>query len=179
MLLFSILMCMVLYSSSAEKSCPGIGNDVFEDLMDVMMKLKCQSGQSNNGELQLKKPAFLATLSKSVNLGQNHVLKFDSIKTNIGDGYDASSGVFTAPRKGTYEFAVNFITSNKDEWLELDLIKNNNMVVRGHAAFDKHTSGSLQAILELKKGDRIYINHPRGSGLLHGEHYTMFSGHYI
>ncbi|CAC5382910.1 unnamed protein product [Mytilus coruscus] len=169
---------MVLYSSSAEKSCPGIGKDVFQDLMDVMMKLKCQSGQSDNGEPQ-RKPAFLATLSKSVNLGANHVVKFDAIKTNIGDGYDASSGVFTVPRKGTYIFAVNFITSNKDEWLELDLIKNNKMVVRGHAAFDKYTSGSLQAILELKKGDRIYIKHPRSSGLLHGDNYTMFSGHYI
>ncbi|VDI23129.1 Hypothetical predicted protein [Mytilus galloprovincialis] len=135
--------------------------------MDVMMKLKCQSGQSNNGELQLKKPALLATLSKSFNFCQNHVLKFDSIKTNIVDWYDASS----------WSVYLNFITSNKDEWLELDLIKNNNKVVRGHAAFDKLTSGSLQAILELKKGDRIYINHPRGSGMLHGEHYTMFSGH--
>ncbi|CAC5412897.1 C1QL [Mytilus coruscus] len=178
MLLFSFLICMVFYSSSAEKSCPGIGKDVFEDLMDVMMTLKCQSGQSDNGEPQ-RKPAFLAALSKGVNLGANHVVKFDDIKTNIGDRYDASSGVFTVPRKGTYVFAVNFVTGSKNEWLELNLMKNNKMVVRGHAAFDMHTSGSLQAILELKKGDRIYIKHPRSSGLLLGGSYTMFSGHYI
>ncbi|CAC5415264.1 C1QL [Mytilus coruscus] len=140
--------------------------DVFEDLMDVMIKFKCQTGQpgqSDIGEHTLK-PAFLAILSKSVSLGANHIVKFDDMITNIGDGYDASSGVFTVPRNGTYEFAMNFITSNKDRWLELDLIKNNKMVVREFSAFDKHTSGTLQAILELEKGDRIYVNHPRSSG---------------
>ncbi|OPL33500.1 hypothetical protein AM593_00154, partial [Mytilus galloprovincialis] len=60
----------------------------------------------------LDKPAFFATLStKMVSLRTNHVVKFNNIKTNIGGGYDASTGVFTVRTKGTYEFAVNFITN--------------------------------------------------------------------
>ncbi|CAC5412894.1 C1QL [Mytilus coruscus] len=158
MLLYSFVICMVSNLASA---------GVLEDLIYEMEKR------------QSYKPAFFVTLSKTVNLRKNHVVKFDAIKTNIGGGYDASSGVFTVPRKGTYEFAVNFITSNRNEWLELDLIKNNIVVVRGHAAYDKFTSGSLQAILELNKGDRTWVSHPRSSGQLYGYNFTMFSGHFI
>ncbi|XP_063431061.1 cerebellin-3-like [Mytilus trossulus] len=159
MLLYCFVICMASSLASA---------GVLEDLIYEMEKR------------QSYKPAFFATLStKMVSLRTNHVVKFNNVKTNIGGGYDASTGVFTVRTKGTYEFAVNFITSNRHEWLELDLIKNNSVVVRGHAAHDQFTSGSLQAIIELNVGDRIWVNHPRSSGLLYGDNFTMFSGHYI
>lgn len=128
-----------------------------------------------------QKPAFLATLNPRLMelTSSNSVVKFDNIITNIGSGYNAKSGVFTAPREGTYTFAVNYVHSGKKEWLELDLMKNNSLVVRGNAAFDPHTSGSILAILELKKGDRISVLQPRASGTILGERYSMFSGHLI
>ncbi|XP_052100786.1 cerebellin-2-like [Mytilus californianus] len=168
------LILMVVYASSADSSCPGINNGEFEDLMNVMKKITCQSGGT------FKKPAFLATLTpREVTLTSSSVVKFDSILTNIGNGYDANSGVFTAPRKGTYIFAVSFVAGNRNEWLELTLAKNNNRLVRGHAAYAPFTTGSLEAILELEKGDRISIIQPRPSGHILGENYSMFSGHLI
>ncbi|XP_052100783.1 cerebellin-1-like [Mytilus californianus] len=171
----SLLILIVLYASSADSSCPGINNGEFEDLMNVMKKITCQSGGT------FEKPAFLATLTpREVTLTSGSVVKFDSILTNIGSGYNANSGVFTAPRKGTYQFAVSFVAGHRDkEWLELTLAKNNNRLVRGHAASDPFTAGSLQAILELEKGDRIAIIQPRPSGHILGENYSMFSGHLI
>ncbi|XP_063442218.1 complement C1q tumor necrosis factor-related protein 3-like [Mytilus trossulus] len=123
-------------------------------------------------------PAFFATEKEHINLGSNTIVKFDTVKTNIDNGYDVITGVFTAPRAGTYEFSENFISGNTN-FLELNLMKNNEFIVRGHAAQAMSTAGSLRAIVELNDGDRIYIKHPRSSGVLHGDHYSMFSGHLI
>lgn len=111
-------------------------------------------------------------------LGSNVIVKFNTVLTNIRNGFNVKTGVFTAPENGVYELAANFISGNTN-WLELDLMKNNDLIVRGHAALDTSTAGSLQAILRLKKGDTIYILHPRSSGVLHGMNYSMFSGHLI
>ncbi|XP_071167884.1 cerebellin-2-like [Mytilus edulis] len=173
----SLLMLVVLHALSADSSCPGINNGEFEDLTNLMRKIlvTCQSGGIS------EKPAFLATLTpREVALKSGSVVKFDSILTNIGNGYNANSGVFTAPRKGTYQFAVSFVSGHRNnEWLELTLAKNNNRLVRGHAALDPFASGSLQATLALEKGDRISIIQPRPSGHVLGENYSMFSGHLI
>ncbi|VDI23131.1 Hypothetical predicted protein [Mytilus galloprovincialis] len=173
----SLLILVILYALSADSSCHGINNKEFEDLMNIMKKITYQSEKGQT----YQKPAFLATLNPRLMelTSSNSVVKFDNIITNIGSGYNAKSGVFTAPREGTYTFAVNYVHSGKKEWLELDLMKNNSLVVRGNAAFDPHTSGSILAILELKKGDRISVIQPRASGTILGERYSMFSGHLI
>ncbi|XP_071128082.1 complement C1q tumor necrosis factor-related protein 3-like isoform X1 [Mytilus edulis] len=169
------LFVSVLATFGVQGSCPpSIGNDVFEDLMNVMLKVKCQKSVSKPS-LQ---PTFFATLTKTVSLGSNAVLKFDRVVTNIGNGYDPKSGVFTVGKSGLYEFAANFI-SNGDNWLELNLMKNSDFIVKGHSAKAHGTAGSLQAILEVKKGDQIYLRNPRSYGALHGDNYAMFSGHFL
>lgn len=160
-----------------------------EKTYEVLMKTQnCSATETNaltsgkEKEETLKKPAFLARLkprTDSVTLRSNSVVKFNAITTNIGSGYDSNTGVFTVPLNGTYEFAVNFVKGNKTQWLELQLMKNNRRIVRGHAAYDTYSSGSLQVILELEEGDRIYVLQPRSSGDLYGHDYTMFSGHFI
>ncbi|CAC5370165.1 C1QL [Mytilus coruscus] len=169
------LFVSVLVTFGVQGSCPpSIGNDVFEDLINVMVKVKCQQSVSQPS-LQ---PAFFATLTKTVSLGTNAVLKLDRIVTNIGNGYDPNSGVFTVGKSGLYEFAASFI-SNGDNWLELNLMKNNEFIVKGHSGKAHGTTGSLQAVLQVKKGDRMYLRNPRSYGSLHGDSYAMFSGHFI
>ena len=47
----------------------------------------------------------MAQLSTSmVNPAAETVIKFDSVVTNIGDGYDPETGVFIAEVAGTYNF---------------------------------------------------------------------------
>lgn len=122
----------------------------------------------------------MATLTRrETELTSNSVVKFDAIITNVGSGYDSSSGLFTVPRKGTYLFAVNFVSGVSTHWLELNLLKNNNLIVKSHADATPWSSGSLQVILELEEGDQISIKHPKPKGFILGHRYSMFSDHFL
>ena len=127
-------------------------------------------------------PAFGASSTKNVNLASNEVAKFDKVWTNIGNGYDASSGVFTAPRGGVYQFSCSAMT-NSGKTLRLHLMKNDQQTVSLYPGNSGYNMGTLSMVLELKKGDRVYIKHP-GSGYnsLYSEseyNYSMFSGYFI
>ncbi|XP_063407290.1 uncharacterized protein LOC134691032 [Mytilus trossulus] len=124
------------------------------------------------------KPAFFATLKATQNLGRNDVLKFSNVVTNVGNCYDVNTGIFNSPQTGVYEFSANFI-SNGDMWLEINLMKNGHFIARGHCAKTHGVAGTLQVILELQKGDTIYLQHPRDSGSVYGGDYSMFSGHML
>lgn len=39
---------------------------------------------------------------------------FDMVVSNIGNGYDALTGVFTAPYSGTYLFVLNIMVNNNN-----------------------------------------------------------------
>ena len=106
-------------------------------------------------------------------------MKFDNVETNIGHGYDPSTGIFTAPEPGVYAFSVSFIKGNINYNVELDLMKNNDVIARGHADITQWTPGSIQAIISLKRGDHIFIQQPRPTALIWGEKYSMFTGHMI
>lgn len=108
----------------------------------------------------------------------NTILRFTGVKTNIGDVYHSGTGKFTAPAAGLYEFNASFMT-NGDKWLELNLIKNGELVVRGHARMSTGSTGTLNAILLLQEGDLVYLRHLRSVGSIHGLEYSMFSGHQL
>ena len=52
----------------------------------------------------------------------NPVLQFDSVVTNIGDGYDPHTGIFTAPAAGTYAFFLTEMAPNSHGALNLDIM---------------------------------------------------------
>jgi len=101
------------------------------------------------------------------------------VETNIGNGYNPSTGVFTAPEPGVYAFSVNFIKSSIKYVVELDLMKNNDVIARGHADASPWSSGSIQIIISLKKGDQISIRQPRPKVFVWGNKYCIFTGHMI
>ena len=101
------------------------------------------------------------------------------METNIGNGYDPSTGVFTAPEPGVYALSANFIKGNINYVVELNLMKNNDVIARGHADASKWSSGSIQVIISLKKGDQISIRQPRHMAVVVGKKYSMFTGHMI
>lgn len=64
--------------------------------------------------------SFAALLSSAVSNatgdGTNYFIIFDSVLSNIGSNYDNTTGIFTAPATGTYQFNVtiyfNLLTSS-------------------------------------------------------------------
>ncbi|XP_048748810.2 uncharacterized protein LOC125661013 [Ostrea edulis] len=68
--------------------------------------------------------AFYAYLSRTIPSPSIHyVLVFDTVITNVGNGYDHHSGVFLAHRTGTYAFTWSFRIQN-DAHISTELIIN-------------------------------------------------------
>lgn len=117
-------------------------------------------------------------------------LPFDLTILNNGGGMDAGSGIFTAPRNGTYSFAFSGLvvhpTSSSVSLLRFALMLNDSKVgyildqTQGEVTF--HTV-SLSSVLELKVGDRVWINlvESYSGAYLYdsNEQYTHFTGHLL
>jgi hypothetical protein len=115
-----------------------------------------------------------------VDIGSDQIVKFDSVKTNIGGGYDPITGVFIAPNPGTFQF-VSVIYSNGNDDVEAQMNKNNELLLRGYSSAASHAeSHVMNAVVNLQQGDHIYIRH-RASKAQHvrGALHSSFSGFQI
>lgn len=57
--------------------------------------------------------SFLAFVSKYFNETENHV-KYDKLEKNRGDGLSLTTGIFTAPKAGTYLFTFSAAVGPKE-----------------------------------------------------------------
>ncbi|XP_055042201.1 C1q-related factor [Misgurnus anguillicaudatus] len=99
--------------------------------------------------------AFYASLKDE--FSKNEVLKFNNVITNLGGGYDSSTGTFTCKTPGAYHFSYHIVKSGQS--LRVDLILNDQTVVASALAVDAlHTdTASNSAVLQLKTGDRVFV----------------------
>lgn len=93
-------------------------------------------------------------------------LPFEITRSNQGSGMDARTGVFTAPKPGTYVF--NFGAIKQDKAQHVDIFLRLNDVERVASVYGSEHKGyftlSLQSILNLKKNDRVYLIIQSASG---------------
>lgn len=123
----------------------------------------------------IMKIAFHATLTHHLTLGPLQTVVFDHVITNNGNGYSSHSGLFTAPRDGTYYFTTSFLSRSGSAHLQ---IMRNAEAIGGAAGYPSNGStGSMSATVNLKKGDAVKIRHWKGSSNQHlyGK-YPMFTG---
>ena len=88
--------------------------------------------------------------------GKNVIL-FDITRLNIGGGMSMKSGVFTAPKTGTYVFSFSVVKNafNMD-YMEVYLRLNGNAIGFSYISMSlMSTPATMQSTLTLKKGDRI------------------------
>lgn len=129
-------------------------------------------GESNSQPVPI---AFTALLSSNVK--QDDVIVFDHVVSNLGNGYDNGSGIFTAPVNGVYMFMVSFLVD--DGYVNIHLLKNDQEYVRGYAAkYHLEESGFVQTVLKLSLGDQVTVRMIQGNytGCLRGDYYTSFAG---
>ncbi|CAC5425918.1 unnamed protein product [Mytilus coruscus] len=168
---FSVLLASLLCYGSLVQC---YNNRIVEDLLNVIFKLKNSKGYGGG---QTSIPAFTATLSKDLTPPVNQIIIFDSVKTNIGGHYSSSTGVFTSPRNGLYMISAT-MRSTASKHLHCELWVNEAMKEK---IFGTNLStGTVNAVLQLKTGDKVFIrkDHRSGEGII-GRDWSMFSGYFI
>lgn len=106
---------------------------------------------------------------------------FPVVITNVGNGYNPSNGVFTAPIAGVYVFFVNvqgYYTQN----VYADIVQSGSTKVRTMAVSDsqdRYDAGTNLAVLTLQKGERVWVRNHSGKGYYNDGPITTFSGFLI
>ncbi len=122
-----------------------------------------------------KRIGFTATVSSSSSTWNSGTLVYDVVITNVGNGYNPSTGVFTAPTAGEYVFFVN-VQSYNTLTIYVDIVLNGTIKVRTMAYTGEFTAGPNLAVLTLQKGDRVGVKHFSGQGYYINGPITTFSG---
>ena len=120
---------------------------------------------------------FTVGLTTSSGVWSGSILIFPHVVSNIGNGYNPTTGKFTASKKGTYVFFVTVNTNGKN-YIYLDIVHNGASKVRtmsdNTASF---MTGTNMAVLELNKGDTVWVSRYDGKSYnSHSVPITTFSG---
>jgi len=93
--------------------------------------------------------------SGSAPAGQKYIAVFPHVVTNVGGAYDGKSGKFTAPYTSTYEFTYDVQSKESQGWVALS--KNGADVCQVHFFGNDWNHGGKTVILELNKGDTVWV----------------------
>nr|XP_022307699.1 complement C1q-like protein 2 [Crassostrea virginica] len=121
--------------------------------------------------------AFTAGITSSSDSWSGDILVFPHVITNKGQGYDNSTGKFTAPRDGTYIFTLTAVSYN-DNVINLDIVHDGVRKVRTDSTgFSRYQTGTNLVVLELDRGDAVWVKRYNGQGYwTHSVPLTTFSG---
>nr|XP_054597867.1 complement C1q-like protein 2 [Nothobranchius furzeri] len=127
------------------------------------------------------KVGFSAGLTNAGLVGpfdEETTLIFTKTITNLGQGYNQSSGVFTAPVRGFYYFSFTAADFLKG-YMGLYLFRNDQPIVFSLGLNDHggYTSTSNSVALQLDKGDRVRLSLPASYRLYDdSRNFSVFSG---
>ncbi|VDI64755.1 Hypothetical predicted protein [Mytilus galloprovincialis] len=123
--------------------------------------------------------AFSAYRSNSQTLSSREKVIFDGVWTYVGNGYESSTGVFTAPHPGLYHFTAVLMSSDKKD-LSLYLTLNELRMTRSYLHGDGYKTGTFDVVFNLHKGDTVYIQSDRSQTIFStSDKYVTFTGYRI
>ncbi|XP_069109616.1 uncharacterized protein, partial [Argopecten irradians] len=93
-------------------------------------------------ELASQSVGFHVSLSTTTAFGDHQIVVFDTIVTNVGNGYDSRHGHFTAPASGLYAFAITILCHASESPVHAAIIRDCEMVGNAHSNVDNYDSGS-------------------------------------
>ena len=109
---------------------------------------------------------------------KNSAVTFEVQWLNVGGAMNVNTGVFTAPRSGTYFFSFAFMADEPNKPVIIFIRKNGDGIGAAQSqGSSKMVQNSIHAILKLKPGDWVdlYKTHD-GNIYDDASHYTHFTG---
>ena len=105
--------------------------------------------------------AFYTYLSanSAASLRQHHILVFDTVKTNMGNGYHVGDGIFIVPSSGLYVFAWT-VTVQPHGWASVEIVVNAEVLGSTFAdgSYASCWDGSAGIIVvHVNAGDHVFI----------------------
>ena len=123
--------------------------------------------------------AFFAFLKNDLYAVGNEVLKFADVRINKGGAFNPLRGVFTAPKQGIYQMSCTIMGFAGHEFFYL-VMKNGSVYSYGTTSSGGHFNTETSLILmNLEKGDRVYIQHRHIAARIHANKNSYFSGYLI
>lgn len=105
--------------------------------------------------------AFYAYMSKSLAANEvtpHHVLIFDVVRTNIGNGYHPSTGVFIVPETGVYVFIWSFMNGNGAIHSTQLMINTEEWgILYAHSASSSWIQSTNVVVAHAHKGDDVFV----------------------
>ncbi|XP_045187954.2 complement C1q tumor necrosis factor-related protein 3-like [Mercenaria mercenaria] len=135
--------------------------------------------------------AFTAAIKPLLIAHVKHMetIKFETVITSIGGGYDNQTGVFVAPVSGIYVFSCSLLDHMGPEvgvpnsaMLHAEIVHNQRVLGRifAHATVTYRDQGAQTLFAQVSQGDQVWVrtidNHDLGLG---GELYSTFSGYLL
>ncbi|XP_030293634.1 complement C1q-like protein 2 [Sparus aurata] len=148
------------------------------DLQTRLSSSDSRIDQLETENAEKPKVAFYAALTNAGTLGPYNIditLKYSKVFTNIGNAYRPSTGFFTAPVKGVYNFQFTVYGSGSGP-VGVSVYKNNKQIMYNFERYDMiRFSNSL--VLELTAGDEIHLDLPSGHTIYDSSsNHCTFSG---
>jgi len=113
-----------------------------------------------------------------VSLGEEEIIRYDNVLTNIGNAYHSGTGIFTVKTSGLYSLTASMM-GDSSNYIHLLLVLNSNELVRLYTAGEKKYELASQTInVLLSKNDKVWVQRKKGSGskIYGGERFNVFSG---
>ena len=124
--------------------------------------------------------AFTASRSSSFSSSIGLII-FDNVITNLGGGYNSSTGIFACPSDGAYVFTWTHMTQNGNHcyvYLNINGTIQDQLQAFAHLGGFKHTAYSqptMTGTFQLSKGDNVSV-HTTSCSYYYGSPYNAFSG---
>ncbi|XP_059210108.1 complement C1q-like protein 2 [Centropristis striata] len=160
---------------------------VIGDMKDKLSAMETRTSESEKQILELKNKetttvAFTAALGGGgAAYGPFNIattLMYKTVITNIGNAYNPSTGIFTAPVSGLYYFTI-FYHAGGQSVAHLTLYKNNEVVVitSDHtSASDTADNGGNALFVQLQSRDQVYVRMDANAHVWGNDQHTTFSG---
>jgi hypothetical protein len=125
--------------------------------------------------------AFSAVMARhDQHLAAFQTVIFDHVFTSVGGGYDPSSGLFTCPVAGRYNFFFSIMCDFGSE-IHTGIVVNGivKLYTFSHGSDQRLDQGSNAVILDLSVGDRVWIQVDKEAGTrtVYGNNFSSFSGY--